>query len=291
MLICQLILFKGEGNATLTCKTQPHIDAHVVYHLRGLPMGGTLLIGDGLSRQALAIGQPKGEAVIPPLETASLWAAYLSSDGHCLAWGTADGKWHRYVAAQLYDWEEERRAQKPIVEPLLDLTDFGVVAVETDDIRAADSEQKVVSGEETETPEEAQKEAIEADTISSVNAEEIACIEGKSPSKEGEPIAAQHADAQSFFAEDVERLVAAFDEYPPYEPLARLMAGSRWVEVNGGKEDAYLLGLLYDSTPAPTHLVYGVRGQRNRPFAEDAEWLAASDDTSGEGYWLIYHNL
>ena len=69
------------------------------------------------------------------------------------------------------------------------------------------------------------------------------------------------------------------------------LPGSRWVAVNAGETDAYLLGLLYDSDAVATHLVYGVMGQRNRPFAEDAEWLSLSDETPTEGYWLIYYNL
>lgn len=303
MLYCQLILLKGEGNATLNCKTQPHIDTRVAYNLRGLPLGGTLLVGDGTARHAVQADASRGTANLPPLESAALWAAYLDRAGRCLAWGTADGKWHEYLAAHLYDYAE---AQKPRAVPVetsvptapTDLADFGVVAVEMDTVR--DEMAKTPAKPPYPAVEGQAEQALEGRDLAPAATETpapeapvaMADDTAETPSQKGEDAPAGHVvEAQPFFAEDVARLLAAFEEYPPYVPLMQRVEGSRWVEVNAGEEDAYLLGLLYDSTPAPTHLVYGVKGQRLRPFAPDAEWLSASDDAPDEGWWLIYYNL
>ena len=302
MLYCQLILLKGDGNATLTCKIQPHIDTRVAYNLRGLPLGGTLIVGDGTTRHAAYIDALRGTANLPPLETAALWAAYLDREGRCLAWGTADGKWHEYLAAHLYDYAEAQKpravsAETPALSVPTDLADLGVVAVEWDTARAARATaserpaNSVVEGQDEQALEALRKAPAATETPAHETPAPIA-DPGEMPSQRGEDTPAGHVvEAQPFFAEDVARLLAAFEEYPPYAPLMQRIEGSRWVEVNAGEEDAYLLGLLYDSTPAPTHLVYGVKGQRLRPFAPDAEWLSASDDTPDEGWWLIYYNL
>jgi hypothetical protein len=92
-------------------------------------------------------------------------------------------------------------------------------------------------------------------------------------------------------SQQLHRLIEMFDDHPAYPPLEARMAGSRWIEVREREDSAYLLGLLFDSTPAPTHLVYGVKGTRDRPFAPQAEWLSATDDDGNEGYWLVYHNI
>ena len=288
MLYCQLILLKGKGNASLTFRTQPHLDTRIIYALRGLPAGGTLLVGDGEQRHAVAVSQAKGTLDVAPLVIHSLWAAYLDADGVCLAWGTADGRWHEYVAMHLYDYAREIAAPAPRETQTgkADLADFGVIAVEFD---APESDALSLSHPQVEAP--TSNETVDRDVAPTVAREDEideATVETARP--DSDVSTAHTGKAQPLFAEDVERLLAAFDEYPPYAPLMSQIPDSRWVEV-GDEGAGYLLGLLHDSASRPTHLVYGVRGQRNRPFAEDAEWLSAEGLAQDEGYWLVYYNL
>lgn len=288
MLYCQLILLKGEGNASLTCRVQPHLDARVTYCLRSLPRGGTLLVGDGTACHAYRADEAKGDYVLPPLEAAGLWAAYLSPAGKCLAWGTADGRWHEYLSHHLYSYtaqkeaeaQAEQAAQAALVQeasPLYaDLTDFGVV-----DVLTVPCDQCEDEAQDAPPPSTSENEAPRVQPVQ--EAEYL-------PTEDSASTEAPAAEPkQPLFAEDVERLLAVFDSYPPYAPLMQHIEGSRWVSVGESEDDAYLLGLLHDSAGTPTHLVYGVRGQRNRPFTEDAEWLPEGEE--GEGYWLVYHNL
>lgn len=282
MLYCKLMLMKGEGNALLKCKIQPHIDVQAAYDLRGLPTGGTLLLGDGDDRFGTVVTAPRGALLLPPLVPETLWCAYLSPEGRTLAWGTADGKWRDYVAEGICAYgaspapvEDEGDApmavaEEQAVEPL-DLTDLGVVALATDEPQPQDV---VAPPAASESPAPADQPASSSVALAQ-STEDTTFIEPSLP----------------VFAEDVERLTAMMDEYPPYAPLVARIEGSRFVEVRAEDGSAYLLGMLYDSTPLPTHLVYGVKGQRDRPFSPEAEWLSADEGDDNEGYWLVYVNL
>lgn len=103
-----------------------------------------------------------------------------------------------------------------------------------------------------------------------------------------QPVGEETTDSAPLNDADIEGVLQFMQDYPSYQPLCRLIEGSRWVLVQEG-DSAYLLGLLYDSTPAPTHLCYGVIGTRNRPFRPDAEWLDDPEGKDGDGYWIVYN--
>ena len=322
MLYRSLLLLKGDGHAVLKCKTQPHVETRVGYDLRDLPLGGTLLVGDGTSSRSCTPLETRGEWVLEPMAPDTLWAAYLSErEGRCLAWGAADGRWHEYVAAAIYAYHEERvsRVENTSPEeetpssaptdtpseetpsPSVDLASFGVVEIRTEESRTIDAvreEDPIAPAEWESAPSSGEAISESAGPIPEASETTTEAVEaapgvGETMASVTEEAAATSPDTdrQPMFSAEVEDLMAAFDAYPPYTPLMTAIAGSRWVEVReeGG---AYLLGVLYDSTPLPTHLVYGVRGWRDRPFSPEAEWLPLGEaEDPNEGYWLIYHNL
>lgn len=247
MVSSTLLMLGGEGRGALTIKLQSGLGGQADYRLFDLAAGGTLLVGDATRYLHFAVDGKRGTCTLPSLEQSLLWAAYVGQDGHVLAWGTADGRWHECVAqfAMAFDNEHrtppQKEADAPSVEaaeqPQVDLTQLGVTEVLTED-----------------TAYDEQAEAVAEDA----------------------------ADGQS----DV---LHCLETYPHYAPLEEAIAGSRWVLVDEG-DGAYLVGVLYDSTPSPTHLCYGVVGERNRPFADDAEWLPDPTDPD-KGYWIVYNQI
>jgi len=264
MLYCTLLLLKGSGSATLKCKTQPHVGTTVDYTLHDLPQGGVLVWGDGKSRHWTTATAKKGRWQGEALSNDGLWAAYLDAEGKMLAWGTADGLWHDFVAAELYEYAaqslpaapQETAPEATTPPDGVDLSDFGVVGLD---------ETPTIEALPEDMPEPARDEQTEPTITAEVQTDDEA---------QGLPLA------------DLAPVLESFDYYPPYPPLEALMEGSRWVQVGEG-DSRYFLGLLYDSTPTLTHLCYGVQGWRQRPFSPNAEWLGDGD----EGYWVVYHEV
>ena len=259
MLYCTLLMLHGAGQGSLKCKTQPHVGTVVAYTLYNLPTHGTLVVGDGQSTWASTLAASRGEWALPPLSTHDVWAAYLSTAGEVLAVAAQDGVWREAHSAELYRYLEQQAADERAVATTAEQQEEAVpIPLESEPVDLADLGVSEIEGD-APYPDDVDGE----ETLDAVPAE---------------------APLRPEELEDVLRL---FEYYPPYAPLEALVSGSRWVRV--GEEDAYLLGLLYDSTPALTHVCYGVEGTRDRPFSADAEWLAAED--GDKGYWIVYRQV
>lgn len=270
MLYCITIVLHGE-HGTASCRYQSPNDreAYLYPSLHALPTGGVLLMGQEESYQALPLGPSPIHC--RAVDRHALWIAYCSPRGNLWAWGSADGRWHEYIATGVYLFAQE---QAPEATPTLadtppaplateeratqDLAQWGVVQVDTD-LPAFDLEQ---------TPPQ--------ETVSEEN-------------KPEEPTTMEEAQEETVLAQPAlaEDALAFLGEHPAYTPLEALMPASHWVQVEQ-EECPYYLGVLFDSDGAPTHLCYGVRGERTRPFAAQAEWLGEND---AEGYWIVYNAL
>ena len=279
MLYCNLILLKGRGMGTCQCKTQPHVGTRVSFRPHDLPQSGSLWVGD--VRNAFAV-PPEGwtGTDLPALDIHTLWAAYLSGDEAAV--GTADGTPHPYVwdalqrlSAAASDQETARRN----TEEEIPSTDTPIAADDT----VTSMEEKTDTADTAIAPEEAATMASEPEKAS-VDLADMGVTEVLADS-DAEPLSGTRADA---LAARLGEFLSRMARYPAFAPLTDAIEGSRWVEAPP-EEGGYLLGVLYDSTPAPTHLCYGVRGTRDRPFAADAEWLDA--EREGEGYWIVYQQL
>ena len=255
MLYCTLLMLQGAGQGSLKCKTQPHVGTAVRYALYNLPLGGTLLVGDAVATHAMSADVPRGEWSLPPLAVEGVWAAYLSPDGEVLARGATDGVWREAYGVALWQYARE------VAEKAAKAVDDETPAPHVVDL----ADYGVVAVDETPVAQIA--EDVEGQTATTPE---------QTPAQE------------ALRLEDLGEMLAHFEDYPPYTPLEALVPGSRWVRV--GEQDAYLLGLLYDSTPTLTHVCYGVEGTKDRPFLPEAEWLAAEEEEEN-GYWIVYRQV
>lgn len=301
MVYCSLVLLHGAGGAALKCKTQPHIGTDIKCTLYDLPVGGLMLVGDGEQVHGVNVDERHAAWQLPPLIGGNIWAAYLDGADKVLATGSADGVWRDYMTEDIYMYLADRAA-------LMAKSDAETANGSTADMDTAQNAPQARQSPETTVVEA----SIDDDNTLAANgnAEENALADISSTSEApivdevlpaesvGDAHAAMdvpHGDAgtpqAALVAADVAALIEYMRDYPPFAPLNDAIEGSRWVLVQDG-DSAYLLGLLYDSTPCPTHLCYGVAGARNRPFRPDAEWLPATGSAEGEeGYWIVYNNI
>lgn len=146
----------------------------------------------------------------------------------------------------------------------LDKADATNVSAPTDDGKAG----------EDEAPQEAMSALVEADNKNDLQEEdEVYAVDDYylPEDKDPRPVPPQYA--------------LYFRAFPPCPALQEALPGSRFITVHQ-QDVVYVLGVLYNSEGAPTHLCYGVPGVRDCPL-RDGEWVPTDDN----GYWLIYTAL
>lgn len=82
--------------------------------------------------------------------------------------------------------------------------------------------------------------------------------------------------------------------YPPEEALNTIIPNSKWVHINCGKSDYYVLGLIYNEEKV-LYICYGIPAvYKNKPPVElkaYCEWIPIEINAPrGNGYYIIYQD-
>jgi len=123
-----------------------------------------------------------------------------------------------------------------------------------------------------------QNSAGERETTLTEQCEEVAAAQAYQPRK------------ASFYEKNKTDLEQLFRKYARYEPLEKLVPGSRWVKIDYDSGRYYLVGITAD------YLCYGVPAKYSptppKEFEGYCSWMPKiSTEPAGEGFWIIYQDL
>ncbi|MBQ4049529.1 MAG: hypothetical protein IJD07_02635 [Clostridia bacterium] len=209
------------------------------------------------------------EVIEPQFNVTQLQPIYNGADD------VADGKIEKYLDEQ--NGKNDSGEQK-ITEGF----DCGAITVQPRSRKASGIYDKEIFGRDQVSARRSlrptQNSAGERETTLTEQCEEVAAAQAYQPRK------------ASFYEKNKTDLEQLFRKYARYEPLEKLVPGSRWVKIDYDSGRYYLVGITAD------YLCYGVPAKYSptppKEFEGYCSWMPKiSTEPAGEGFWIIYQDL